>query len=63
MNNNNNKPLILTIEEAKQELIMAVNTIIAKYDVPCYFIEPTLTSLSNEVRAQAQRELERVRAQ
>jgi hypothetical protein len=57
------KPLILTLEEAKQELTQCVNEILKKYGLNCYLIEPMFGSLYSQIRATAQNELAQARAQ
>ena len=57
------KSIILEIEEAKQELIKSVNDIMAKHRLPCYLIEPVFTELYNQVKAGAQNELARAKAE
>ena len=56
------KPIILEIEEAKQELIQCVNDILARHQLPCYFIEPTFADLHTQIKAGAQNELAQARA-
>lgn len=57
------KPIILRIEDAKQELIQSVNDILQKHGLSCYLIEPTFADLYAQVRATAQNELAQARAQ
>lgn len=57
------KPLIIKMEEAKQELTQCVNDILQKYGLNCYLIEPMFGSLYSQIRATAQNELEQARAQ
>lgn len=57
------KPIILRIEDAKQELTQSVNDILQKYGLSCYLIEPTFADLYAQVRASAQNELMQARAQ
>lgn len=58
-----NKPIILEIEEAKQELIQSVNDILKKHGLNCYLIEPTFAELYAQVKAGARNELAQARAQ
>lgn len=51
------KPLILRIDEAKQELIQSVNNILSKYELNCYLIEPAFAGLYAQIKASAQNEL------
>lgn len=55
------KPIILEIEEAKQELIQCVNDIMRKHGLNCYLMEPAFADLYAEVKAGAQRELAQAR--
>lgn len=57
------RPIILRIEEAKQELIQSVNDTIRRHGLNYYLMEPTFADLYAEVRATAQRELAQARAQ
>ena len=57
------KPLILEIEEAKQELIQCVNDILNKHGLNCYLIEPTFAELYAQVKAGARNELAQAKAQ
>lgn len=52
-----NKPLILELEEAKQELRRCMNDILQKHGLNCYLIEPAVADLYAQVRAGAQNEL------
>lgn len=56
------KPLILRIEEAKQELIQCVNDIIRDYELNCYLLEPVFADIYTQIRATAQNELAQARA-
>ena len=58
-----NKPIILEIEEAKQELIQCVNDIMHRHGLNCYLLEPTFAELYKQVKAGAQNELAQARAQ
>ena len=55
------KPIILELEEAKQELIQCVNDIMRKHGLNCYLMEPMFADLYAEVKAGAQRELTQAR--
>ena len=57
------KPLILEIEEAKEELIQCVNDVLNKHGLNCYLIEPTFAELYAQVKAGARNELAQARAQ
>ena len=58
-----NKPIILEIEEAKQEIIQCVNDIIHRHGLNCYLLEPTFAELYKQVKSGAQNELAQARAQ
>jgi hypothetical protein len=57
-----NKPIILEIEEAKEELIKCINDILSKHGLNCYLIEPTFSDLYAQVKASAQNELAQAKA-
>lgn len=57
------KSIILEMDEAKRELIQCANDIMQKHGLNCYLMEPTFAELYAEVKAEAQRELARARAQ
>ena len=57
------RPIILEMDEAKQELVRCVNEIMRKHGLNCYLMEPTFAELYAEVKAGAQRELAQARAQ
>lgn len=63
MNNKQEHPLILTIEEAKNELVQSVNSIMQKYKLPCYFIEPIFKDIYMQLQNEAKNELEMAKAQ
>ena len=60
---NNNKPLILTIEDFKIEAEQAINGLLQKYQLPIYFIEPFFTNVAKSIQIQAQQELKMAREQ
>lgn len=62
MDNNQKKPLILEIEEAKIELAQCVNHIIQDRGIPCYFLEPTLSEILAQVKACAKNEIAHAQA-
>jgi hypothetical protein len=49
------KPIILEMDEAKQELIQCVNELMRKHGLNCYLMSPTFAELYAEVKAEAQR--------
>lgn len=57
------RPIILEIEDAKQELIQCVNNIMQTYRLPCYFLAPIFDELNTQIKASAQNELAMARAQ
>lgn len=57
------RPIILELEDAKQELIQSVNNIMRSHGLSCYLIEPMFGNLYDEIRATAQREVAQARAQ
>jgi hypothetical protein len=57
------KPLILRMDEAKQELTQCVNDVLRKHGLNCYLIEPAFAELYSQIRATAQRELAQAKAQ
>ena len=52
------RPFILDVEDARNELVDAINKISKKYNVPYYFLQPTLTTILAQVKNVAQNELE-----
>lgn len=63
MQQNIQKPLIIEIDEAKQELVQCVNDILQRHGLNCYLIEPAFTELYTEIKATAKRELAQAKAQ
>lgn len=57
------KPIILEMDEAKQELIQCVNDILVRHRLSCYLIEPMFAELYAQIKASAQNELAQARAQ
>ena len=57
------KPLILELDEAKQELVQCVNSILQNHNLSCYLIEPMFAELYSQIKATAQSELAQARAQ
>lgn len=58
-----NRPIILDIQKTKENLAKAVNTAIQQYHIPCYLLAPVIAALHQQVREQAQTELEVASAQ
>lgn len=59
---NEQKPIILQIEEGKQELVQCVNHIL-QGGLNCYLIEPMFAELYAQIKASARNELEQARMQ
>ena len=59
----NNKPLVLEMDEAKQELVQCVNDILQRHGLNCYLIEPMFAELHTQIKTSAQNELAKARAQ
>lgn len=58
-----NKPLILAIEEAKNEIVQAINNAIQVHNLPCYMVDMILTDMSAQVKTGARNELEMAKEQ
>lgn len=56
------KPIILKMEDAKQELVQCVNNILQS-GLNCYLIEPMFAEIYSQIKASAQNELAQARAQ
>ena len=56
------RPIILEIEEARQELIQCVNNILHR-GLGCYFIEPMFAEVYRQIKANAQNEVAQAREQ
>ena len=56
------RPIILEIEDTRQELVKVVNDAIRERGIPCYFLKDILTRITEEVSAVAKQELETARA-
>lgn len=57
------KPIILEIDEAKQELVQCVNNIMQIHRLSCYLLEPVFAELYSQIKTTAQNELAQARAQ
>ena len=57
------KPIILELDEAKQELVQCVNDILRRHRLGCYLIEPMFAELYDQIKSGAQNELAQARAQ
>lgn len=56
------KPIIIEMDEAKQELVQFMNELLRKHGLNCYLIEPIVAELYSQVRETAQNELAQARA-
>lgn len=61
MNKKQDRSLILEIEELKVEIAGGINAVLARHNVPFYFIEPIINQLLIDVKEQAQREITTLR--
>ena len=52
------RPLILEIEEAKTEIITAVNKALTERGIPCYILSPIIRDVYTQVENGAKSELE-----
>ena len=57
------RPIILELDEAKQELVQFVNNILTRHKLPCYLIEPIFAELYSQIRMSAQNEIAQAREQ
>lgn len=57
------KPLIVELDDAKQELVQCVNDILQKHGLNCYLIEPVFAELYTQIKTTAKQELAQARAQ
>lgn len=57
------RPIILEMDDAKQELIQCVNKIMQQHRLSCYLLEPMFAELYAEIKATAKQELAQARAQ
>ena len=61
--NKEQRPLIIELDEAKRELVQCVNDILQKHGLNCYLIEPTFAELYSQIKISAQNELAQAKAQ
>jgi hypothetical protein len=59
----NKKPLILEMDEAKLEIIQVINNAIQGRKLPCYLLLPIIEGIYRDVQAGAQNELAIARQQ
>lgn len=57
------RSIILELDDAKQELIQCVNSIMSNHGLPCYLIEPIFAEIYTEIKASAKKELVQAREQ
>lgn len=55
------RPIILKLEDAKQELVSCINNIINNHQLNCYLIEPMITEVYEQIKTSARRELAQAR--
>lgn len=53
----NQKPFILEIDEAKQEIIQVINNAIQVHKLPCCILDMILSEISSQVKEGAKQEL------
>ena len=61
--NEQNKPLIVRMEEAKKELTQCVNDVLQKHAIGCYLIEPVFADIYMQIKVSAQNELAQAKSQ
>ena len=57
------KPFILEIDEAKQEIIQTINNAIQVHKLPCYLVDMILSEVGTQVKEGAKQELAMARKQ
>lgn len=57
------RPLVVRLREAKETFLAAVNSAINEQRLPCYLIEPILSEVLTQVRTTATQEYELAKAQ
>ncbi len=57
------RPLILEIEDAKNELLCVINRAIGERRIPCYMLRMILSGIYDEVAAKARAEIEYLRTE
>ena len=60
---NNERPMILDIEDVKQQMFAVINEAMQVKKIPCFMLEPIMNNLASQVSMGAQAELERARQQ
>lgn len=57
------KPLIVRMEEAKDEFEQYINELLRKHELNCYLIEPMFAEFYAQVKSTARNELTQAKAQ
>ena len=57
------KPFILEMDEAKADIIQAINNAIQVRKLPCYLIDMILSDIGSQIKEGAKQELAMARAQ
>ena len=55
------KPFILEMTEAENELVTVINDIIRRHNIPCYFMELLVDKIHSQLKAGAKDEIARAR--
>ncbi len=55
------KPLILRIDDAKQELVQYINDFLQRHGLACYLIEPMFAEMHTNIKNAAKNELVQAR--
>ena len=61
--NRNDRPLVVMLDDAKTELTQCINHLINDYNLPCYLIEPMLADMYTQVKIGAKNELAAAKSQ
>lgn len=57
------KPLVIRLNEAKADIVSAINKAIQQDGLPCYLLEPIVSELLTQLRDGARNELQMAREQ
>ena len=57
------KPFILEMDEAKQEIIQVINNAIQVRKLPCYILDTLLSEICSQIKEGAKQELAMAKAQ
>lgn len=55
------KPFILEMAEAENELVAVVNDIIRRHNIPCYYMELLVDKIHNQLKSGAKDEIARAK--